>query len=77
LFTPLKPMFDALGGWLKQAWQWFTDLLKPVKSSQESLERCKNAGVEFGRSVADALMLPLKAFNKLRQGIDWVLEKLG
>lgn len=77
LFTPLKPMFDALGGWLKQAWQWFTDLLKPVTSSQESLERCKNAGVEFGRSVADALMLPLKAFNKLRQGIDWVLEKLG
>ena len=22
-------------------------------------------------------MLPLRAFNKLRQGIDWVLEKLG
>ncbi|WP_025119771.1 MULTISPECIES: phage tail tape measure protein [unclassified Serratia (in: enterobacteria)] len=77
LFTPLKPMFDALGGWLKQAWQWFTDLLKPVKSSQESLDSCKNAGVEFGRRLADALMLPLKAFNKLREGIKWVLEKLG
>lgn len=77
LFSPLKPMFDALGVQLKKVWQWFTDLLKPVKASQETLNSCKNAGVEFGRSVADALMLPLKAFNKLRQGIDWVLEKLG
>lgn len=77
LFTPLKPMFDTLGGWLKQAWQWFTNLLAPVKASQETLDNCKNAGVAFGRSVADALMLPLKAFNKLRQGITWVLEKLG
>ncbi|QIP89865.1 phage tail tape measure protein [Serratia fonticola] len=77
LFTPLKPMFDYLGGKLKEVWQWFTNLLKPVKSSQESLDSCKNAGVEFGRKLADALMLPLKAFNKLREGIKWVLEKLG
>lgn len=28
-------------------------------------------------SAADALTLPLTAFNKLRSGIDWVLEKLG
>ncbi|ERK16758.1 Phage protein [Serratia fonticola AU-P3(3)] len=77
LFTPLKPMFDYLGGKLKEVWQWFTNLLKPVKSSQESLDSCKNAGIEFGRKLADALMLPLKAFNKLREGIKWVLEKLG
>jgi len=77
LFTPLKPMFDTLGGWLRQAWQWFTSLIAPVKASQETLDSCKNAGVAFGRTVADALMLPLKAFNKLREGIDWVLEKLG
>lgn len=31
----------------------------------------------FGQALADALMLPLNAFNKLRSGIDWVLEKLG
>lgn len=29
------------------------------------------------QALADALMLPLNAFNKLRSGIDWVLEKLG
>jgi hypothetical protein len=31
----------------------------------------------FGQALADALMLPLNIFNKLRGGLDWVLEKLG
>lgn len=31
----------------------------------------------FGQRLADALTLPLTAFNKLRSGIDWVLERLG
>lgn len=77
MFSPLKPMFDWLGQKLQAAWQWFNNLIAPVKSSQETLESCKNAGVMFGQSLADALMLPLTAFNKLRSGIDWVLEKLG
>ncbi len=48
-----------------------------MKSTKETLDNCKNAGLAFGRGLADVLMLPLRAFNKLRQGIDWVLEKLG
>ncbi|EOE3279368.1 phage tail tape measure protein [Klebsiella variicola] len=77
LFAPLKPMFDWLGGKLKAAWDWFNNLIAPVKSSQETLNRFRDAGVLFGQRLADALMLPLTAFNKLRSGIDWVLEKLG
>ncbi len=77
LFAPLKPMFDWLGGKLKAAWDWFNDLITPVKSSQETLNRFRDAGVLFGQRLADALTLPLTAFNKLRSGIDWVLEKLG
>ncbi|AGN83636.1 phage tail tape measure protein [Enterobacter sp. R4-368] len=77
LFSPLKPMFDWLGEKLKAAWDWFTNLLEPVKSSQEQLNACKDAGMRFGQGLADALMFPLKAFNKLRAGIEWVLEKLG
>lgn len=77
LFSPMKPMFDWLGEKLKAAWDWFTNLLKPVKSSQEQLNACKDAGMRFGQGLADALMFPLKAFNKLRAGIEWVLEKLG
>ncbi|EMU5529934.1 phage tail tape measure protein [Klebsiella pneumoniae] len=77
LFAPLKPMFDWLGGKLKAAWDWFNNLIAPVKSSQETLNRFSDAGVLFGQRLADALTLPLTAFNKLRSGIDWVLEKLG
>lgn len=77
LFAPLKPMFDWLGGKLKAAWDWFNNLIAPVRSSQETLNRFCDAGVLFGQRLADALTLPLTAFNKLRSGIDWVLEKLG
>ncbi len=77
LFKPLKPVFDWLGDKLKAVWQWFKDLIKPVESTKETLDSCKNAGLAFGRGLADVLGLPLRAFNKLRQGIDWVLKKLG
>lgn len=77
LFSPLKPMFDWLGEKLKAAWDWFKNLLEPVKSTQEQLNSCRDVGKQFGQALADSLMLPLKAFNKLKAGIDWVLEKLG
>ncbi|WP_059253598.1 phage tail tape measure protein [Escherichia albertii] len=77
LFTPLKPVFDWLGEKLQAAWQWFKNLTAPVKATQDTLNRCRDTGVMFGQALADALMLPLNAFNKLRSGIDWVLEKLG
>ncbi|HFV0903765.1 TPA: phage tail tape measure protein [Escherichia coli] len=77
LFTPLKPVFDWLGEKLQVAWQWFKNLIAPVKATQDTLNRCRDTGVLFGQALADALMLPLNAFNKLRSGIDWVLEKLG
>ncbi|QLM07743.1 phage tail tape measure protein [Escherichia fergusonii] len=77
LFTPLKPVFDWLGEKLQAAWQWFKKMIAPVKATQDTLNRCRDTGVMFGQALADALMLPLNAFNKLRSGIDWVLEKLG
>ncbi|EON6792530.1 phage tail tape measure protein [Escherichia coli] len=77
LFTPLKPLFDWLGEKLQAAWQWFKNLIAPVKATQDTLNRCRDTGVMFGQALADALMLPLNVFNKLRSGIDWVLEKLG
>ncbi|EPM3821192.1 phage tail tape measure protein, partial [Escherichia coli] len=32
LFTPLKPVFDWLGEKLQAAWQWFKNLIAPVKA---------------------------------------------
>ncbi|MEG6253262.1 phage tail tape measure protein [Enterobacter ludwigii] len=77
IFAPLAPVFDSFMDKLRGVWQWFKDLIAPVKATQETLDRCKNAGVMFGKLLADALMLPLKSFDKLRGGVNWLLEKLG
>jgi TP901 family phage tail tape measure protein len=77
MFAPLAPVFDSLGQKLSAVWQWFKDLIAPVKATQDTLDSCKNAGVVFGQALADALMLPLNIFNKLRGGLDVILEKLG
>ncbi|WP_213854436.1 phage tail tape measure protein [Escherichia coli] len=77
MFAPLVPAFDGLGEKLRGVWQWFKDLIAPVKATQDTLNSCRDVGVMFGKALADALLMPLNAFNKLRSGIDWVLEKLG
>lgn len=77
MFAPLAPIFDGLGEKLRGVWQWFKDLIVPVKATQDTLNSCRDVGVMFGQALADALLMPLNAFNKLRSGIDWVLEKLG
>ncbi|MBG1821891.1 phage tail tape measure protein [Klebsiella pneumoniae] len=77
MFAPLAPVFDGLGEKLRGVWQWFKDLIAPIKATQDTLNSCRNVGVIFGQALADALLMPLNAFNKLRSGIDWVLEKLG
>ncbi|WP_141219899.1 phage tail tape measure protein, partial [Escherichia coli] len=77
IFAPPTPVFDSFMEKLRGVGQWFKDLIAPVKSTQETLDSCKNAGVMFGKLLAEALMLPLKSFNTLRTGVNWLLEKLG
>lgn len=77
MFAPLAPVFDVIAEKLGVVWQWFKDLLAPVKATQETLDRCKNVGVAFGQALADALMAPLNIFNSLSGKVSWLLEKLG
>lgn len=77
IFAPLAPVFDSVIEKLRGVWQWFTDLIAPVKATQETLDRCKNVGVAFGQALADALMAPLNIFNSLSSKVGWLLEKLG
>ncbi|EKK5423173.1 phage tail tape measure protein [Enterobacter hormaechei] len=77
IFSPLTPVFDSIIEKLRGVWQWFTDLIAPVKATQETLDRCKNVGVAFGKALADALMAPLNIFNGLSSKVNWLLEKLG
>lgn len=77
MFAPLMPVFDLLGQKLQAAWTWFGDLIAPVTSTKESLDSCKNAGVEFGQALASVLTAPLNLFNAIGSKVDWLLEKMG
>jgi len=77
IFSPLTPVFYSIIEKLRGVWQWFTDLIAPVKATQETLDRCKNVGVAFGKALADALTAPLNVFNSLSGKVGWLLEKLG
>ncbi|NEY28797.1 phage tail tape measure protein [Escherichia coli] len=77
MFAPLMPVFDLLGQKLQAAWKWFGDLIAPVTSTKESLDSCKNAGVEFGQALANVLTAPLNLFNAIGNKVDWLLEKMG
>ncbi|ENH4959178.1 phage tail tape measure protein [Enterobacter hormaechei] len=77
IFSPLTPVFDSIIEKLRGVWQCFTDLIAPVKATQETLDRCKNVGVAFGKALADALTAPLNVFNSLSGKVGWLLEKLG
>lgn len=77
LFSPLMTVFDAISEKVGGIWQWFTDLISPIKATQETLDGCKNAGVIFGQALGEALMAPLNLFNSLSGKANWLLEKLG
>lgn len=77
LFSPMITVFDAISEKLGGIWQWFTDLVAPIKATQETLDGCKNAGVIFGQALGDALTAPLDLFNSLSGKASWLLEKLG
>ncbi|EMA0459335.1 phage tail tape measure protein [Enterobacter hormaechei subsp. hoffmannii] len=77
IFSPLTPVFGSIIEKLRGVWQWFTDLIAPVKATQETLDRCKNVGVAFGKALAEALTAPLNVFNRLSGKVGWLLEKFG
>ncbi|HEM8791227.1 phage tail tape measure protein [Enterobacter hormaechei] len=77
IFSPMTPVFDSIIEKLRGVWQWFTDLIAPVKATQETLDRCKNVGVAFGKALAEALTAPLNVFNRLSGKVGWLLEKFG
>jgi TP901 family phage tail tape measure protein len=77
MFAPFIPLFDAVVQKLRAVWQWFTELIAPVKASKDTLDAWKDSGVAVGQALAGAFKLALAPVTALRSGIDYVLEKLG
>jgi len=76
-FAPLQPVFAWVTDKIKSVWNGFTQLLAPVKATQEQLAAAGDMGKSFGNMLADALKIPGHALDQLTSGIDWVLNKLG
>ena len=74
---PLHPAFALVGDGLKTAWEWFTNLLQPVKYSTEELGKAGAAGRTFGEALAAGINLVLMPLQTLIQGLTWVANNIG
>lgn len=75
-FSSLAPIFSALGSGIKAVWEWFKNLLTPMQTSKETLDKCASAGETFGRVMGTALSVLLWPLQQLMNGVSWLLEKL-
>lgn len=76
LFTPLKPIFTAIGNGLKWVFNLFGDLLSPVKSTSAELSGAAEMGRKFGEWLANGVNIALAPLKLLIDGIKWVLDNL-
>ncbi|MEG7607409.1 phage tail tape measure protein [Citrobacter braakii] len=76
-FATFSPIFDMISDGVKSVWQWFTNLLSPVQTSKETLEKCTSAGEIFGNVLGGAINLALTPAKMLLDTLGWILEKLG
>ncbi|HCB1193910.1 TPA: phage tail tape measure protein [Klebsiella pneumoniae] len=75
-FSALSPVFFALGNGIKAIWEWFKNLLTPMQTSKDTLDKCASAGETFGRVMGTALSVLLWPLQQLMNGVSWLLEKL-
>ncbi|HBR4257130.1 TPA: phage tail tape measure protein [Klebsiella pneumoniae] len=76
-FSALAPVFSVLGDAIKAIWGWFKNLLSPMQTSKDTLDKCASAGKTFGEILGAALNLLFTPLRLLTQGVSLLLEKLG
>ncbi|WP_313627427.1 phage tail tape measure protein [Kosakonia sp.] len=77
MFSPLQPVFDAIGGALQTVKETFIALLTPVKASEETLTQFGNLGQSVGKMLVNAFTWPLNLFRSLSESATGLLETLG
>ncbi|UUE36563.1 phage tail tape measure protein [Pectobacterium aroidearum] len=76
-FAQFSPIFDAIGNGISKVFNWFKELLTPMESSKETLDKCTSAGEIFGSVLGGAIQLVLTPAKMLLDTLAWILEKLG
>ena len=76
-FSAFSPILESVGDGVKSVWQWFTNLLSPIQTSKDTLDKCTSAGSTFGNVLGGALQMVLIPAKALLDSLAWILEKLG
>ncbi|MFJ5480887.1 phage tail tape measure protein [Pectobacterium carotovorum] len=76
-FAQFSPIFDAIGNGISKVFNWFKELLTPMESSKDTLDKCTSAGEIFGSVLGGAIQLVLTPAKILLDTLAWILEKLG
>ncbi|HDX8798355.1 TPA: phage tail tape measure protein [Klebsiella michiganensis] len=76
-FAAFSPILESVGDGVKSVWQWFTNLLSPIQTSKDTLDKCASAGSTFGNVLGGALQVVLIPAKALLDTLAWILEKLG
>ncbi len=74
IFSFLGPIFTAIGNAIGEVINWFSELLSPIKLTNEQFESCKSAGVSFGSVIGKIFM---SKFNLLINLFKTLKEKIG
>ncbi|MDY0506251.1 phage tail tape measure protein [Pasteurella multocida] len=75
-FAPLGDMFGVVVDWIEKAVKWFTDLLSPVQSASEDLDKAASAGYKFGEWLAKGIDLVTKPLQWVIDSIKWVIDNM-
>lgn len=75
-FAAFSPILESVSDGVRSVWQWFTNLLSPIQTSKDTLDKCASAGSTFGNVLGGALQVVLIPAKALLDTLAWILEKL-
>lgn len=74
---PIGSAFKWLGGMVGDVVGWFIDLFKPVNATKKELDEAGASGKEFGKKIADGLLVVKAPIEWLISKLQWIGEKMG
>lgn len=74
---PLRPAWEAVGGLLKEAWNWISNLLQPAKYTGAELQNVASVGQVVGQALLFNFRIAVKAIGVVINSVVWLGEALG
>lgn len=75
-FAPLQPIFAGIGNAVKSVWNWVTELLTPVKLTEEGFKAATDWGQKFGQWTAQAIDWVLTPVKVLISSVEWLMDMI-